>query len=118
MLTGDSFNSPSALASFDGVVNDAQSSFDKVHNVLLEAAKPKGVEDGEVEMWSATDELSHAMKSLRAYVDDQKPSDIADYKTHWDQGRAWWNQAVEKVWGETSIPAPSIPNAPSAPPPT
>jgi len=69
-------------------------------------------------MWSATDELSQAMKSLRAYVDDQKPSDLADYKTHWDQGRAWWNQAVDKVWGETSTPAPSIPDAPSAPPPT
>jgi len=32
-------------------------------------------------MWSATDELSQAMKSIRAYVDDQKQSTLLDYKT-------------------------------------
>jgi hypothetical protein len=85
---------PGDWATLDVVLNDTQSTFDKVNRVLLEAAKPKGVESSETEMWSSTDELSNAMKSVRAYVDDQKPSQLADYKKHWDQGRAWWNQAV------------------------
>jgi hypothetical protein len=108
----------SALASFDGVLSDAQSSFDKVNQVLLEAPKPKGVESSETEMWSATDELSSALKSARAFVDDQKPSEMADFKTHWDQGRAWWNQAVTKIWQAASATAPTMDNAPTAPPPT
>jgi hypothetical protein len=107
---------PSALATFDGILSDAQSSFDQANRVLLDAPKPKGVEASETEMWSATDELSNAMKSARAYVDDQKPSELADYKKHWDTGRAWWNQAVTPIWQAASVPPPTIDDAPTAPP--
>lgn len=65
-------------------------------------------------MWSATGELSSAMKSVRAYLDDGKPSQLADYKTHWNQGRAWWNQAVTRIWQAASAPPPTIANAPTA----
>ena len=109
---------PSALASFDGILSDAQSTFDKVNKVLLDAPKPKGLESSEIEMWSATDELGSALKSARAYVDDQEPSELNDYKTHWDQGQAWWNQAVTPIWQAASQPTPTIDNAPTAPPVT
>jgi hypothetical protein len=52
----------SRFASFDEILSDAQSTFDKVNKVLPDAPKLKGVESGETEMWSATDELSSAMK--------------------------------------------------------
>jgi hypothetical protein len=107
---------PPTSASFDAVMSDAQSTFDKVNKVLLDAPKPKGVESGETEMWSATDELSNAMKSARAYVDDQKPSELADWHKHWDTGRAWWNQAVTPIWQAASVPPPTLDNAPTAPP--
>jgi len=67
-------------------------------------------------MYSATDELSSAMKAQRAFIDDRKPSQLADYKKHWDQGRAWWNQAVTKIWEAAAAPMPTIANAPTAPP--
>jgi hypothetical protein len=86
-----------------------------VNEIPLDTPKPKGVESSETEMWSATDELSGAIKSARAYVDDEKPSELADYKKHWDQGRAWWNQAVTAIWQAAGQPAPTIDNAPTAP---
>jgi hypothetical protein len=90
IMANDSDGSdPSALASFDGILSDAQSTFDKLNKVLLDAPKPKGVESSETEMCSATDELSSAMKSARAYVDDQKPSELSGYKPRRDTGRAW-----------------------------
>ena len=106
----------SAMVSFDGILSNAQSSLENVSNTLLSAAKPKGVDSSETEMWSATDELSTAVKSLRAYVDDQKPSDMTDFHHHWDQGRAWWNQAVTPIWQAAGASAPTIENAPAAPP--
>jgi hypothetical protein len=90
ILQNDSGGSdPSTFESFDEILSDAQSTFDKVNKVLPDAPKLKGVESGETEMWSATDELSSAMKSARAFVDDQKPSELADRHKHWDTGRAW-----------------------------
>jgi hypothetical protein len=108
-----------AMVKLDGVLNDAQSTFDRVNKVLLTAAKPKGVESSETEMWSATDKLSASMKTLRAYIDDKKPSELADHKTQWDTGRAWWNQAVTAIWSAASAsPLPTMENAPTAPPAT
>ena len=78
-----------ALAKLDAVLNDAQSTFDRVNKVLLTSAKPKGVESSETEMWSATAKLSDSMKTLRAHIDDKKPSELADHKKQWDTGGAW-----------------------------
>lgn len=104
-----------AVVQLDAVLNDAQSTFDRVNKVLLTAAKPKGVESSEAEMWSATDKLSASMKMLRAYVDEKKPSELADHKTQWDTGRAWWNQAVTAIWSAASAsPLPTMENAPTA----
>jgi hypothetical protein len=70
-------------------------------------------------MWSATNELSDAMKTMRAFFDDRKPSQLADYYKHWDTGRAWWNQSVTATWSAANNgTAPTISNAPTAPPPT
>jgi hypothetical protein len=106
-----------AMVKLDGVLNDAQSTFDRVNKVLLTAAKPKGVESSGTEMCSATDKLSASMKTLRAYIDDKKPSELADHKKQWDTGRAWWNQAVTAIWSAASTsPLPTMENAPTAPP--
>jgi hypothetical protein len=72
----------SDLASLDGLISDAQSTFDDVNHVLLDAPKPKDNGCSATEMWSATGELSSAMKSVRDYLDDGKPSQLADYKMH------------------------------------
>jgi hypothetical protein len=67
----------------------------------------------------ATDKLSEAMKTARAYIDDRQPSELADYKQQWDTGRAWWNQAVTAIWvAAGASPLPTMENAPTAPPAT
>jgi hypothetical protein len=106
----------SAFAGFDAVLSKAQATFDSVNHTLLMAPKPKGLESSLTEMWSATDELSQAMKSGRAYVDDQKPSQLADWRKHWDTGRGWWNQAVTPIWQAAHQTPPTIEDAPTAPP--
>jgi hypothetical protein len=82
--------------------------------------KPKGVESSETEMCSATEELSKAMTSARAFVDDHKPSQLPDDKKHWDQGRAWWNQTVLAIWlaAKQGAASPIIEHAPTARPVT
>lgn len=107
--------STSDLASLDGIMSDAQSTFDSVNQALLNGPVPSGNECSKTEMWSATGELSSAMKSVRAFLDDNKPSQLADYKTHWNQGRAWWNQAVTRIWQAANASPPTITNAPNAP---
>jgi hypothetical protein len=109
----------STLAAFDSLLSDAQASLEAVNKNLLSAPKPAGFDSSGVEMWSATNELVDAIKSLRAFVDDQKPSDLSSYRDHWNQGRAWWNQAVTPVWqAGGSLPIPTFDNAPKAPPVT
>lgn len=112
-------DNPAISVAFDTNLDSAQSTFKKVENTLLDAVKPRGVESSETELWSATRELSKALDSLRAYVDDRKPSELVEYKKHWDQGRAWWNQAINSIWQAANyLSSPTIPNAPEAPPTT
>lgn len=115
IMANSGSGSTSDLASLSGLMSDAQSTFDSVNGVLLNAPKPRDNECSATELWSATGELSSAMKSVRAYLDDSKPSQLADYKTHWNQGRAWWNQAVTRIWQAANASPPTVPNAPNAP---
>ena len=103
---------PGTLSSFYGEIDDAKSAFDNAGHNLLLVDKPAGLEQSGDEMWAATDELSRAMKALRAFIDNGKPSELADYKKHWNQGRAWWNQAVTAIWQAANTPPPTVANAP------
>jgi hypothetical protein len=103
---------PSTRASFYGIIDHAKSAFDTAGHNLLLVGKPAGLEQSDDEMWAATDELSSAMKALRAFIDDGNPSELADYKKHWNQGRAWWNQAVTAIWQAANTPAPTVANPP------
>lgn len=107
-----------SLVSLDSVLSDAQSTFVGVNNALLGAPKPDGMEDSATEMWSATNELNDSMKSLRSYLDDERPTDMTDFRKHWDRGRAWWNQAVTPIWKAAGQTPPVIADAPTAPPPS
>lgn len=104
------------MVTLSGVLANAQGTFDRVNNVLLSAPHPTGVESSETEMCSATNEFSSAMKSGRAWIDDKKPSELVDYRKHWDQGKAWWNQAVVPIWTAAGSTPPTIASAPTAPP--
>jgi hypothetical protein len=56
------------------------------------------------------------MVSARAYIDDKKVSEMADYRKHWDNGRAWWNEAVTAIWkAANQAPPPTVSDAPSGP---
>jgi hypothetical protein len=115
----DAGSNDDAMAKLDAVLDDTQSTFDKVSKVLKTAAKPKGVESSGTDMSSATDQLSTSMDTLRAYIDDKKPSELASHKKQWDTGRALWNQAVTTIWSAANAsPLPTIKNAPPAPPAT
>jgi hypothetical protein len=103
---------PATLASFYEVIDKAKSAFDTAGHNLLLVDKPAGLEQSDDEMRAATNELSSAMKALRAFIDDGKPSELAEYKKHWNQGRAWWNQAVTAIWQAANTPAPTVANAP------
>src|SRR4051794_10176526 len=103
---------PTTAASFDGVLTDAQGSFDAMAQSLVSADDPTRLKTPKDDMKTAADELSSAAKAARAYIDSQKPSDLAAYKTHWDQGRAWWNESVRAIWSAASSTPPTVDNAP------
>jgi len=97
-----------ALASFQQLLSDAKGGFDEAEHSFILASGPKGTGDADQEAAAAIREFSDAMSSARSYVDSQKPSDLADYGTHWNQGKAWWNESVSKMWGAVGQPAPTV----------
>jgi len=99
---------PATLASFQQVLSDAKDGFDQAENSFVLASGPKGTGSADQEAAAAIREFSDAMTAARAYVDSQKPSDLANYGKHWNQGRAWWNESVSKMWGAVNQPAPTV----------
>jgi hypothetical protein len=99
---------PVALASFQQLLSQAKGSFDSARHTFLSSDAPGGLGDANTEAWASIGEFSDAVSSARAYVDSQKPSDLADFGTHWNQGRAWWNEAVTKLWGAANQPPPTV----------
>ncbi len=100
----------STAASFQQILSQAKSGFDssELSFASFGLAVPKGLGDANDEASAAIREFSDAMSSARAYVDNRKPSDLASYSTHWNQGRKWWNEAVGKLWGAAHQPAPTV----------
>ncbi len=100
----------STAASFQQILSQAKSGFDssELSFTSFGLAVPKGLGDANDEASAAIREFSDAMSSARAYVDNRKPSDLASYSTHWNQGRKWWNEAVGKLWGAAHQPAPTV----------
>ncbi len=100
----------STAASFQQILSQAKDGFDgsELSFASFGLAVPKGLGDANTEASAAIREFSDAMSSARAYVDNRKPSDLASYGTHWNQGRKWWNEAVGKLWGAAHQPAPTV----------
>jgi len=100
----------STAASFQQILSQAKGGFDssELSFASFGLAVPKGLGDANDEASAAIREFSDAMSSARAYVDNRKPSDLASYSTHWNQGRKWWNEAVGKLWGAAHQPAPTV----------
>ena len=98
------------MASFQQLLSQAKDGFDsaELSFASFSLAVPKGLGDANTEASAAIREFSDAMSSARAYVDNRKPSDLASYSTHWNQGRKWWNEAVVKLWGAAHVPAPTV----------
>jgi len=98
------------MASFQQLLSQAKDGFDgsELSFASFDLAVPKGLGDANDEASAAIREFSDAMSSARAYVDNRKPSDLASYGTHWNQGRKWWNEAVVKLWGAAHQPAPTV----------
>ncbi len=101
---------PSTAASFQQLLSQAKDGFDgaELSFASFGLAVPSGLDDANTEASAAIREFSAAMSSARGYVDSQKPSDLADYTTHWQQGRKWWNEAVGKLWGAAHQTAPTV----------
>ncbi len=107
-MLGDGSNDVSTAASFQQLLTQAKGGFDGAENSFILADTPNGTGDANKEAAAAIREFSDAMSSARAYVDNRKPSDLADFGTHWGQGRKWWNEAVNKLWGAANQPAPTV----------
>ncbi len=99
---------PATLASFQQLLSSAKDGFDQAEHSFILANGPKGTGDADQEAAAAIREFSDAMSSARSYVDSQKPSDLADYGKHWNQGKVWWNESVSKMWGAVNRPAPTV----------
>jgi len=99
---------PATLASFQQLLSQSKGGFDEAEHSFILASGPKGTGDADQEAAAAIREFSDAMSSARSYVDSQKPSDLADYSTHWKRGKAWWNESVSKMWGAVGQPAPTV----------
>jgi hypothetical protein len=99
---------PATLASFQQLLSQSKDGFDEAEHSFILASGPKGTGDADREAAAAIREFSDAMSSARSYVDSQKPSDLADYGTHWKRGKAWWNESVSKMWGAVGQPAPTV----------
>jgi hypothetical protein len=97
-----------ALASFQDLLSSSKDGFDQAEHSFISASGPKGTGDADQEASAAIREFSDAMSSARSYVDSQKPSDLASYGKHWNQGKAWWNESVSKMWGAVGQPAPTV----------
>jgi len=99
---------PATLASFQQLLSSAKDGFDQAENSFVLANGPKGTGSADKEAAAAIREFSDAMSSARSYVDSRKPSDLADFGQHWNQGKAWWNESVSKMWGAVNQPAPTV----------
>jgi outer membrane murein-binding lipoprotein Lpp len=99
---------PATMASFQQLVSSAKDGFATAENSFVLAGAPDGTGTSNEEAATAIREFSSAMDSLKSYVDGQKPSDLAGFSTHWNQGKAFWNEAVGKLWGAASKPAPTV----------
>lgn len=100
------------LTHFDSSLIESQNVFDRVNKVLSEAALLKGndLQNYADEMRAATDEMSKAMVSMRAWIDDRKVSEMAETREHWHNGRDGWNEAVTAIWkAANQAPPPTIP---------
>jgi hypothetical protein len=96
-------------ASFQQTLSDAKDEFDAVNNKLVSSAatmraestaNPPTLESAYIEMETAVAQLSDAVSTASSFVDSQKPSDLANYRTQWTQGSQHWNKAVTKIWDE------------------
>ncbi len=97
-----------AAAALQQILSDAKGTFEHAKTTFASAKKPSGVGDAGDEMFGAVDELSTAISADKAFVDNQRPSDLADFGTHSKQGRVWWNEAVTKIWSAASQSAPTV----------
>jgi hypothetical protein len=97
-----------SAVSFQQLLSQSKETLSNVSSALSLADKPNGLDDAATEMWAATDDLSHAIDSYRAYVDNQKSSDLADFGSKWKQGRTEWNDSVTKIWNAASQTPPTV----------
>jgi hypothetical protein len=100
---------PAAAVTLQGIMSDAKDSFEKVKQSMLpQDTPPAGLEETRDEMYGAVDQLSTAIDSDKAFVDDQKPSELSDFAQHWKRGRAEWNEAVTKIWSAAGMTPPTV----------
>ena len=104
-LLQDGGSDPAATAELSGLVKQSQGFLhDAELNLVTEIDKP--LKDQREEAWFAANELSDAMKKLRSYIDDQKPSELSDFQNKYQQGVRFWNEAVTKIWSTAGQPTP------------
>jgi hypothetical protein len=96
---------PSELAALSGLVKQSQDlCSDADLNMVNEVGNP--LKSERQEAWYAADEFKDAMGKLRTYLDTQKPSDLSDFQTKYEEATRFWNEAVTKLWSYASIPKP------------
>jgi hypothetical protein len=60
------------------------------------------------DMEKAVVQLSNAVSAASSFVDSKKPSDLANFRTQWKQGRQQWNKAVTNIWNAAGEPPPTV----------
>lgn len=95
-------------ASFQQLLTSAKSQLDSAKSEFAMASAPTGMDQANLDMFGAVDELETAIDSAHAFVDSQKPSDLADFDTHWQQGMGDWNSAVHKIWTAAKVKPPTV----------
>lgn len=96
---------PSATASFSQLLQQAHDQLDDAQLFLV------GVIDGHMktqreEAWYAANELKDAMSKARSYLDDQKPSELADFTSKYEEGSRYWNEAITALYAKAGIGSP------------
>lgn len=99
---------PSTAVSFQQLLSTTKNTLTDARQSLGAADKPADLSDDVYKMENAIDELTTAIDSDRAFVDDEKPSDLADFGTHWKSGRVSWNEAVTKIWNAAGEMPPTV----------
>jgi hypothetical protein len=88
-------------ASIDQTAQDAQQAhngIDSVRNDFADTSSNGSLDNAEVEVFGAANDLKNAMGALVSYTGDPNPATLAQFTTQYQNARGEWNAGVRAIW--------------------